>query len=77
MKKRGVTDGTSVTPMAADLSRTKLSEHLESHVRVKVKEKFETVAKEKAAAENIALEEARKDIGMVGLITISTSNING
>jgi len=69
-KKKGMTDGTSVTPMAADLPRTKLSEHLESHVRVKVKEKFDVMAKDKAARENIPLEEARKDIGMGGPITI-------
>merc|ERR1712238_230405 len=36
-KEKGLTEGTSRTPMAEDLQRTKLSEHLEEHVRKQMK----------------------------------------
>jgi E1A/CREB-binding protein len=47
-KKKGTTEGTSTTPMAEDLPRTKLSQRLETHVRKKVDEYFAKCAKEKA-----------------------------
>jgi E1A/CREB-binding protein len=50
-KKSGVSDGTSTTPMAEDLPRTKLSERLESHVREKMKEKLSKMATDKAKAD--------------------------
>jgi hypothetical protein len=37
--------------MAEDLPRTKLSEHLEKHVREKFKNEMERLAKERAEAE--------------------------
>jgi len=69
-KKKGVTEGSSTTPMAEDLPRTKLSEWLEKHVRHKVNERFLTLAKEKAEAEKIPLDDAKKSVGMGGNITI-------
>mmetsp|Transcript_13759 Transcript_13759/g.29222 ORF Transcript_13759/g.29222 Transcript_13759/m.29222 type:complete len:1610 (-) Transcript_13759:80-4909(-) len=59
-KKKGALGPTSSTPMAEDLPRTKLSEQLEGHVREKLKQKMAELAKEKAEAENIPLEEATK-----------------
>jgi E1A/CREB-binding protein len=50
-KKSGRTEGSSTTPMAEDLQRTKLSEHLENHVREKMEEQLEVSAKAKAKAE--------------------------
>jgi E1A/CREB-binding protein len=50
-KVKGITEGTSSTPMAEDLQRTLLSEHLEKHVSVKTKEYFEKSVKEKAEAD--------------------------
>jgi E1A/CREB-binding protein len=50
-KKKGVMEGTSSTPMAEDLQRTKLSEWLEKNVREKVDEYFEKAAKNKSDAE--------------------------
>ncbi len=47
-KNKGTTEGTSSTPMAEDLQRTVLSEHLESHIKVKAKDYFESLAVEKA-----------------------------
>ena len=47
-KVKGITEGTSSTPMAEDLQRTLLSEHLEKHVSVKTKDYFEKSVKEKA-----------------------------
>lgn len=47
-KKSGKTEGTSSTPMAEDLQRTKLSEYLEAHVREKVDEHLEMEAKAKS-----------------------------
>ena len=50
-KKTGRTEGSSTTPMAEDLQRTKLSEHLEAHVRQKMDEQLEVTAKAKSEAE--------------------------
>jgi E1A/CREB-binding protein len=50
-KRRGFVDGTSKTPGAEDLQRTKLSQYLESHVRMKVDDFFEREAVERAAIE--------------------------
>jgi E1A/CREB-binding protein len=50
-KKKGTTEGTSTTPMAEDLPRTKLSQRLETHVRKKVDEYFAKCAKEKSEME--------------------------
>jgi len=69
-KKQGITEGTSTTPMAEDLQRTKLSELLEKHVRCKVDNYFEKAAKEKSESEGIPLEEAKKGMQMGGEITI-------
>jgi len=69
-KKKGMIEGTSSTPMAEDLPRTKLSERLENHVRIKVDEYFDKAARDKAATENIPLEEAQKGLSMGGPITI-------
>jgi len=69
-KKKGCSDGTSTTPMAEDLQRTKLSERLEKHVRQKVDHYFENAAKEKAEREKMPFEEAKKGLQMGGAITI-------
>ena len=69
-KTKGMTDGTSTTPMAEDLQRTKLSELLESHVRKQVDAYFKNAAKEKSLADGIPLEEAKKGLQMGGEITI-------
>ena len=69
-KKKGITEGTSATPMAEDLQRTKLSERLERHVRTKVDEYFEQAAKDKATTEGVPIEEAKKVLQMGGVITI-------
>ena len=69
-KKKGILEATSSTPMAEDLPRTKLSEFLENHVRVKVDEFIEKKSQEKSRAENIPIEEARKKLQMGGAITI-------
>lgn len=50
-KNKGITEGTSTTPMAEDLPRTKLSQRLENHVRKKVDEYFDERAKEKSERE--------------------------
>jgi E1A/CREB-binding protein len=50
-RKKDVTEASSTTPMAEDLQRTKLSEYLENHVRKKIDENFENLAKQKAAAD--------------------------
>ena len=50
-KSKNITDGSSITPMAEDLPRTKLSEWLEKEVRDKIKSKFQSLAKEKAERE--------------------------
>jgi len=69
-RKKGMSEGTSTTPMAEDLQRTKLSERLEKHVRVKVSDYFEKAAREKSESEKIPLEEAKKGLHMGGQITI-------
>ncbi len=50
-KSKGEPGPTSSTPMAEDLPRTKLSEHLEKHVREKLKDKMAEMAREKAELE--------------------------
>lgn len=50
-KKKESPGPTSSTPMAEDLPRTKLSEHLEKHVMSKLKAKMAEMAKEKADLE--------------------------
>jgi len=69
-KKNGKIEGTSSTPMAEDLQRTKLSEYLEAHVREKVDEHMEMEAKAKSESTGISIEEAMKSIQMGGAITI-------
>ena len=56
--------------MAEDLPRTKLSEYLENHVRLKVDEFLSHKALEKSKVESIPLEEAMKKVEMGGAITI-------
>lgn len=46
-KRKGVTEGTSATPMAEDLQRTLLSEFLENHIQAKTKEYFDNAAHER------------------------------
>jgi E1A/CREB-binding protein len=48
-RKQGNSEGSSSTPMAADLQRTKLSEYLERHVRNTMGEHLETTSKIKSA----------------------------
>ena len=50
-KKKNSLGPTSTTPMAEDLPRTRLSEHLEKHVREKFNHELERQAKERAEAE--------------------------
>jgi len=50
-KKKGCLEPSSTTPMAEDLPRTRLSEHLEKHVREKLKIKMAQMSKEKAELE--------------------------
>ena len=69
-RKKGETEGTSSTPMAEDLQRTKLSEFLENHVREKMKEHLEEEAKRKSSADDISLEDAMRQVEMGGAITI-------
>lgn len=69
-KRKGTLEPQSTTPMAEDLERSKLSDYLEEHVRMKVKQKFDVLAKEKAAAESISFEEALKAVQFGGAITI-------
>lgn len=69
-KKKGQLEGTSSTPMAEDLPRTKLSEHLENQIREKVSNFLDLKARDKAKAEGISYEEARKKVEMGGAITI-------
>lgn len=47
-KKKGSSEGTSSTPMAEDLQRTKLSEFLEAHVREKMEEHIKSESKRKS-----------------------------
>jgi len=69
-QKNNSTECTSSTPMAEDLPRTKLSERLENHVRIKVDAYFGNIAKEKSASEGIPMEEAMQGLSMGGPITI-------
>jgi len=69
-KEKGESEGTSRTPMAEDLQRTKLSEHLEEHVRKAMKIFFMDVSREKALKENISLEEAKLTADIGGPINI-------
>lgn len=69
-KKKGQIEPISTTPMAEDLPRTLLSEHLEDHVRQKVDEYVETSAKNKSQTDKIPIEEARRMLQMGGHITI-------
>lgn len=69
-KKKGQIEGISTTPMAEDLQRTKLSEYLENHVRVKMEEHLAEEAKQKSLKEGIPLEDAIKQVEMGGAITI-------
>jgi len=69
-RKSGQTEGTSSTPMAEDLQRTKLSEFLENHVREKMNEHLDDEARKKASAEDISMDEAVKRVEMGGAITI-------
>lgn len=69
-KKKGQHEGTSTTPTAADLQRTKLSEYLENHIHGKVEMYIDKIAKEKAEKENIPIEQAKKSFEMGGPITI-------
>jgi len=57
-KKKNNLEPSSSTPMAEDLPRTRLSEHLEKHVREKFRAKMAEMSQEKAEAEGIPLEEA-------------------
>ena len=50
-KTKGQIEGTSTSPMAEDLQRTKLSEHLENHIRGKVESYIEEIVMEKAQRE--------------------------
>ena len=50
-RKKGCLEPTSTTPMAEDLPRTILSEHLEKHVREKFNSELDRLAKERADAE--------------------------
>jgi E1A/CREB-binding protein len=47
-EKKGKSEGTSSTPMAEDLQRTKLSEFLEAHVREKMDEHIKSESKRKS-----------------------------
>jgi len=69
-REKGISEATSTTPMAEDLPRTLLSEHLENHVRKKVDAFIEKKAQEKAQAESLPIEDARKKLQMGGHITI-------
>jgi hypothetical protein len=55
--------------MAEDLPRTKLSEHLEKHVREKLKDKMAEMAKEKAE-----LQVSVNFLPLINSCTISPSN---
>ena len=53
-KEKNAPEPTSSTPMAEDLPRTKLSEHLEKHLRAKLLEKEEIEAKAKMAENEVS-----------------------
>lgn len=69
-KKNGRPEATSTTPMAEDLQRTKLSEFVENHVRLKMDEHLEELAQEKIEKEGMTPEEAKEAVHMGGAITI-------
>ena len=69
-KRNGQLEARSVTPMAEDLPRTKLSEYLENHVRLKVDEFLKQKALNLAATDGISFEEAHKKVEMGGAVTI-------
>jgi hypothetical protein len=50
-KTKGQIEGTSKTPMAADLQRTKLSQYLENHVHGMIEEYVLNLAREKSKKE--------------------------
>ncbi|EED87256.1 hypothetical protein THAPSDRAFT_263785, partial [Thalassiosira pseudonana CCMP1335] len=52
-EKKNKLEPSSTTPMAEDLPRTKLSEHLEKHVREKFHEEMARMAKERSEKEDI------------------------
>jgi E1A/CREB-binding protein len=68
--KKGQFEGTSTTPMAEDLPRTKLSEYIERHVRKKVDEFVEQQSQELSKNESMPIEDARLKLQMGGAITI-------
>jgi len=60
-KQKNAPEPTSTTPMAEDLPRTKLSEQLEKHIRIKLKEREKNEVKTKMAEnEGMTTEEAKK-----------------
>jgi len=69
-QESGKAEPTSTTPGAEDLPRTKLSEYLETHVKLACEERFAELAREKSAVEGISLSEATEQIGGGGAITI-------
>lgn len=69
-RKKGELEAKSSTPMAEDLPRTRLSEHIEEHVRIKVHEYVEKCSKQKAETDDITVDEARQKLQMGGAITI-------
>lgn len=72
-KKKGISEGTSTTPMAEDLPRTKLSQRLENHVRKKVDDYFDDRAKEKAQREVSVVEHGIFSFkGCVSLLTFAS-----
>lgn len=68
--RRGNLEPTSSTPMAEDLPRTKLSEYLENHVRLKVDEFLSEKAAAISITEGIDIADAHKKVEMGGAITI-------
>ncbi len=69
-KKNGRPEATSTTPMAEDLQRTKLSEFVENHVRLKMDEHLKQLAQDKVEKEGMTPEEAKEAVHMGGAITI-------
>jgi E1A/CREB-binding protein len=54
-KQKNAPEPTSTTPMAEDLPRTKLSEHLEKHIREKLKERQDSEVQAKMAENEVRL----------------------
>jgi hypothetical protein len=69
-KKNGRPEATSTTPMAEDLQRTKLSEFVENHVRLKMEEHLKQLAQDKIDKEGMTPDEAKEAVHMGGAITI-------